>query len=100
MLLEDEYGTVNVIVLPTVYQAHRMAVRAEPLILVHGRLQWHSSGAAAANVLADSVMRLDNAKRSANVEELAPMRPATIEPADDFIAVAPPAMSFGQGRRR
>ncbi|MGH2832367.1 MAG: DNA polymerase III subunit alpha [Solirubrobacteraceae bacterium] len=100
MLLEDEHGTINVIVPPTVYQSHRMAVRAEPLILVHGRLEWHPSGAAAANVLADSVMRLDNAKRQANVEELAPKRSTTIEPADDFIAVAPPAMSFGQGRRR
>ena len=33
MLLEDEWGTINLIVPPPVYQRHRLAVRAEPFVL-------------------------------------------------------------------
>jgi error-prone DNA polymerase len=39
MLLEDEFGTVNLIVPPTVYERHRAIVRGEPLILAHGRFE-------------------------------------------------------------
>ena len=36
MLLEDEFGQVNLIVPPQVYEQHRAIVRGEPLILAHG----------------------------------------------------------------
>ncbi len=39
MLLEDEHGQVNLIVPPAVYERHRTIVRAEPLLLVHGRFE-------------------------------------------------------------
>ncbi len=39
MLLEDEFGTVNLIVPPSVYERHRAIVRGEPLILAHGRFE-------------------------------------------------------------
>jgi len=39
MLLEDEFGTVNLIVAPPVYQRHRLAVRAEPFVIATGRLE-------------------------------------------------------------
>jgi error-prone DNA polymerase len=39
MLIEDEFGTVNLIVPPSVYERHRGIVRGEPLILVHGRFE-------------------------------------------------------------
>ena len=39
MLLEDEWGTINLIVPPPVYQRHRLAVRAEPFVLASGRLE-------------------------------------------------------------
>ena len=39
MLLEDERGTVNLIVPPPVYERHRAAVRAAPLIRASGRLE-------------------------------------------------------------
>jgi error-prone DNA polymerase len=39
MLLEDEFGTVNLIVPPAVYERHRAIVRGEPLILAHGRFE-------------------------------------------------------------
>ncbi len=39
MLLEDERGTVNLIVPPPVYERHRAAVRASPLLRAKGRLE-------------------------------------------------------------
>ena len=39
MLLEDEHGQVNLIVPPAVYDLHRAAVRAEPLVLARGRYE-------------------------------------------------------------
>jgi error-prone DNA polymerase len=39
MLLEDEHGQVNLIVPPPVYERHRAAVRAEPLVLARGRYE-------------------------------------------------------------
>jgi error-prone DNA polymerase len=39
MLLEDELGQVNLIVMPPVYEQHRALVRAEPLVLARGRLE-------------------------------------------------------------
>jgi error-prone DNA polymerase len=39
MLLEDEFGQVNLIVPPEVYERHRAIVRGEPLILAHGTFE-------------------------------------------------------------
>ena len=39
MLLEDEFGQVNLIVPPQVYEQHRAIVRGEPLILAHGTFE-------------------------------------------------------------
>jgi DNA-directed DNA polymerase III PolC len=39
VLMEDEYGPINVIVKPDVYEKCRAIVRTEPLIAVRGRLQ-------------------------------------------------------------
>jgi len=39
MLIEDELGTVNLILPPGVYDRHRAIVRGEPLILAHGRFE-------------------------------------------------------------
>ncbi|MDX6437209.1 MAG: error-prone polymerase [Gaiellaceae bacterium] len=39
MLIEDEFGAVNLIVPPSVYDKHRAIVRGEPLILAHGRFE-------------------------------------------------------------
>jgi error-prone DNA polymerase len=39
MLLEDEYGQVNLIVPSAVYERHRATVRAEPLVLARGRYE-------------------------------------------------------------
>ncbi|MCL5676313.1 MAG: error-prone DNA polymerase, partial [Firmicutes bacterium] len=39
LLLEDETGVANVIVKPGFYQAHRALVRAEPMLLMRGKVQ-------------------------------------------------------------
>jgi error-prone DNA polymerase len=39
MLLEDEFGQVNLIVPPPVYQRYRPLVRAEPLVLARGKFE-------------------------------------------------------------
>jgi error-prone DNA polymerase len=39
MLIEDEFGAVNLIIPPSVYERHRAIVRGEPLILARGRFK-------------------------------------------------------------
>ena len=39
MLLEDEFGQMNLIVPPRVYERFRPVVRGEPLVLAHGRFE-------------------------------------------------------------
>jgi error-prone DNA polymerase len=56
MLLEDESGTVNLIVPPPVYERHRALVRAAPLLRARGRLQRREG---TTNVLVDAVAALE-----------------------------------------
>jgi error-prone DNA polymerase len=62
MLLEDELGTVNLIVPPPVYERCRAAVRAAPLVRAPGRLERHEG---TANVVVSDVVELDIPKASA-----------------------------------
>jgi error-prone DNA polymerase len=55
ILIEDEFGPVNVIVKPTIYETCRTAVRMEPFLLVTGRLQ---KDGATLNVIARRVEAL------------------------------------------
>jgi len=122
VLLEDELGTINLIVPPAVYERHRLSIRAEPLVLAHGRLERHPKAGGAINVIVDRMAPLAAPGRPlASLTELASRRgpqsppdrvPASAdgcESADarerersgaDFRAVAPAVMSFAQGRRR
>jgi error-prone DNA polymerase len=112
MLLEDERGTVNVIVSPQIYERDRLEVRTEPLVVVDGRLERHAAAGGAINVLARRVRRLEVGDRmKAQVKdfslldaiELARQRreqELAATGTDDFRAVAPPVMNFGSGRRR
>ena len=56
MLLEDELGTINLIVPLAVHERFRLAVRAEPLVLAYGRLEQREG---TANVLVDRIERLE-----------------------------------------
>ena len=39
LVLEDEFGLVNVIVKPDLYEAQRTVVRSEPFVIIRGELQ-------------------------------------------------------------
>ena len=59
LLLEDETGTVNVIVPPPVYARDRLIVRTEPLVVVEGVLERFASGGGAINLLVRRLAPLD-----------------------------------------
>ena len=59
ILLEDEYGTINLVVPPPVYERHRLTVRTEPLMLVEGKLEKLPAAGGAINVLVDTVGSID-----------------------------------------
>jgi error-prone DNA polymerase len=55
ILLEDEYGTINLIIPAQVYERYRLIVRTEPLMMVEGRLERFAAAGGAINVLVDRV---------------------------------------------
>jgi error-prone DNA polymerase len=61
LLIEDEMGTVNVIVPPPVYERHRLTVRSEPLMMVEGKLERHASAGGAINLLVRRLSPIDAA---------------------------------------
>jgi len=129
ILLEDEHGTINLIIPSHVYDRHRLIVRTEPLVLAEGKLERFAAAGGAINVLVDRVSSitapdqvlaevkdfsmLDEQVRRGRAEQQAAAaggrtaRPdagdVTGQPdpeADEFRSVAPPVMSFASGRRR
>ena len=130
ILLEDEFGTINLIVPAQVYERNRLTVRTEPLMLVEGKLERFAAAGGAINLLVDRIgtiaapdrmvaeikdfSMLDEQVRRGRIEqgaareteaardeETARWREADRERgAEDFRAVAPPVMSFASGRRR
>jgi error-prone DNA polymerase len=59
LLLEDETGTVNVIIPPKVYARDRLTVRTEPLVVVEGALERFASAGGAINLLVKRIAPLD-----------------------------------------
>ena len=55
VLLEDEYGTINLIVSPPVYERHRLIVRTEPLVIVEGKLERFAAAGGAINVFVQRI---------------------------------------------
>ena len=123
LLLEDEYGTINLVVPPQIYERHRLVVRTEPLMLVSGKLEKLAAAGGAINILVDWVgsidapdqivaeikdfSMLDEQVRRGLAEQKAaaaagggPAAASQSGEAEDFRAVAPPIMSFASGRRR
>ena len=105
ILLEDEFGTVNLIVPPPVYERHRLIVRIEPLIMAEGRLERLPQAGGAINVYVRELRplvaperrrgRRRRARRAAGGSRQ-PQPPR----ASDFRGVAPAVQSFASGRRR
>ena len=117
VLLEDEFGTINLIIPPKIYERHRLTVRTEPLLLVEGKLERFAAAGGAINVLVDQVgsiaapdrllaevkdfSMLDEQVRIGLAEQRGgEQRDRAATEAEDFRAVAPPVMSFASGRRR
>jgi error-prone DNA polymerase len=65
MLLEDERGTVNLIVPPAVYDRHRAAIRTSPLVRAKGRLERREG---TINVLVSAVAEFERTQ----LDEVAP----------------------------
>ncbi|WP_228431142.1 DNA polymerase III subunit alpha [Baekduia soli] len=59
LLMEDETGTVNLVVPPKVYERDRTIVRAEPLVVADGVLERHASAGGAINVVCRRLTRLE-----------------------------------------
>ena len=105
MLLEDERGTVNLIVLPPVYERCRAAVRAAPLVRARGRLERREG---TINVLVDEVAELEWTRggpgEGAGREDRAEPREAERRgrlrrrAVAELRAVAPSGHSFGRRR--
>ena len=114
MLLEDEHGTINLIVPPPVHERCRLAVRGEALVIADGRLERREG---VVNVLVHDVRRLERADLpQAEVRHIEPRRTwssdsgeeipaAAAAGADacrspgDLAAALPAPNSFGRGRR-
>ncbi len=96
LLLEDEHGLVNLILLPAVYEQHRLLARTEPLLLVEGTLERRDRNL---NVLVERLHPLETPDRRAigRQHRARGRRPAAVA---DLRAVAPAPQHFAQGRRR
>jgi error-prone DNA polymerase len=74
MLLEDEYGHINLIVPPAVYDRFRPVVRGEPLILARGRFERQGRNQ---NVLVSELETLGPlARRVADVSDVSAALPS------------------------
>jgi error-prone DNA polymerase len=116
LLLEDEFGTINLIVPPDLYEANRLTVRSEPLLMCQGRLEKLPMAGGAINVFVKAVSPLVGpGTEHAQVYELAEKRiaaaatgrgegaqggQAAAATAAEFRRIAPAVQSFGSGRRR
>jgi error-prone DNA polymerase len=115
MLLEDELGTINLVVPPAVYKRCRAAVRAAPMVRAAGRLERHEG---VTNIVVSALAELsipkDSARQGRPNEDSGPLRPA-VQPIKsrqrgashqplreravaELRAVAPNAHSWGRRR--
>ncbi|MDX6610538.1 MAG: error-prone polymerase [Solirubrobacterales bacterium] len=98
MLLEDERGTVNLVVPPPVYERCRAAVRAAPLVRAKGKLERHEG---TTNVVVSAVIELDRSKPSeVKAAKKLAARPRRVRKraVAELRAVAPAGHSFGRRR--
>jgi error-prone DNA polymerase len=100
MLLEDEFGMTNVVVLPPVYERHRLIVRTSGLVSVAGRLERRDG---VINVVAERLSELQ--RPDLPLADVRPIEPPvereTGKSADvaELGSVLPAAHSFGRRGR-
>lgn len=59
LLLEDEFGLVNIVVYPSLYEEQRLHVRSTPLLIVEGRLQLGNNNI---NVVAEHLHTIEDSQ--------------------------------------
>ena len=96
LLLEDEFGLVNLILFPAVYEQHRLLARTEPLLLATGTLERRERNI---NVIVELLEPLDTPGRRAIGRHTRGRGRRPGAAVADLRAVAPPAQHFGRGRR-
>jgi error-prone DNA polymerase len=101
MLLEDELGTMNLIVAPPVFERHRLIVRTEPFVLARGRLERRTG---TINVVVRTLRALERPDLPrAEVKQIEPPIGRETgrgeEELADLRAVAPVGHSFGRRGR-
>ncbi|HEY6551417.1 MAG TPA: OB-fold nucleic acid binding domain-containing protein, partial [Solirubrobacterales bacterium] len=94
MLLEDERGTVNLVVPPAVYERCRAAVRAAPLVHAKGKLERQEG---TTNVVVTEVTELERPGPSKR-KPSPPRRRVRERAVAELRAVAPAGHSFGRRR--
>ena len=57
LLLEDEFGLVNVVVYPDLYERQRLEVRSTPMLIIEGRLQLANNNV---NIVAERLHPIEN----------------------------------------
>jgi hypothetical protein len=92
MLFEDEWGTINLVIPPPVYERHRLIVRTEPFVLASGRLERRGG---TINVVVETLRTIERPDLPrATVKHIEP--PVGREIGADLRAVMPAAHSFGR----
>jgi error-prone DNA polymerase len=101
MLLEDEWGTINLIIPPPVYNEHRMVVRTAPFVHAVGRLERREANM---NIVVTGMRRLE--RPDLPVGKIRPIEPParretgrdaqTGDAIADLEVVLPAAHSFGR----
>jgi error-prone DNA polymerase len=95
MLLEDEHGTINLIVPPPIHDRFRLAVRAEPLVLATGRLERREG---TTNVLVDRIERLERPDLPrAEVKHIEPRRVWSSEAGEGVLGAEEQAVAAAGG---
>jgi error-prone DNA polymerase len=98
MLLEDELGTINLIVPPVVHDECRLVVRGEPLVVADGRVE-HREGVT--NVLVHEIRRLERGDlpkaEVLSLDDRRPRQPQEDENVESELrAVAPAGHRWGR----
>jgi len=98
MLLEDEEGTINLVVPPPIHDRDRLAVRAEPLVMAEGILESRNG---TINVVVDVVRRLERPDLpKGEIKHIEPTRIWSSEAGEgDLRAVVPAGHAFGRRGR-
>jgi error-prone DNA polymerase len=97
LLVEDEFGMVNLVLFAQVYEANRLLARTEPLLEVHGRLERRDRNI---NVLVETLHPVGRPGRPAIAPPVRrPLPVAEREAMDALRVAAPGAHHFAQGRR-